>query len=232
MKKYVAIITEDNGDYQFDHLCDNPWDGNFRDVVYGDNAEEIVSDGCNGDYEGLFYQLYETGKGKRIGYSVFNYEEIHNDINEYTSTNGTIIDGNLYMVKTVSELAAYAVRDLDYDGTGDLVTNNQKFINCDFCLINEDIRTTPLEDIIHGASSWHGIRAIDTGFETCDLDIATDYYGGGCLRTISLECSMTEKECRNLVTEILLESLSDKYCTCADTDLLLVEVKGDDINEK
>lgn len=37
---------------------------------------------------------------------------------------------------------------------------------------------------------------------------------------------------RNLVNEILLESLSDKYCTCADTDLLLVEVKGDDINEK
>lgn len=230
MKKYIAIITEDNGDYQFDYLCDNPWDGNFRSVIYGDNAEEIVSD--NGDLEGLFYQMYDTDKGKRVGYGVFNYDDVSNDIRIYTNKNGIVIDDKLYMIKTVDELAKYTVSDLNYDGIENLIDNNHKFIDCDFCTIDQYSENVSIREIVTYGCAWHGIKAIDIGFTSSDLDIATDYYGGGCLQTVSLNYEMNKEQCIEFVEGIIIQSLDDNGENVDSDMLLLVEVKGAGENEK
>lgn len=229
MKKYVAIITEDNGDYQFDYLYDNPWHGNFRDVIYGDNAEEIVFG--YGNYEWLFYQLYELNKGRNIGYGVFNYDTISDDIIEYEKRNGVILDGNLYMVKSIRNLAVYAVSNLNYDGIGDLTSDDHKFINCDFCTIDMGNKSS-IEEIINDSSSWYGIKAIDVGFGSSCLDVAVDYYGGGCLHTTSLNYNLDKEQCVKLVQNIIMESFDDNGENVEDDTLLLVEVKGVGKNEK
>lgn len=230
MKAYIVIITEDNGDYQFDYLCNNPWQGNFRDVIYGDSADEIVSN--NGDYEGLFYQLYETNKGERIGYGVFNYDTIFDDIKEYVKKNGIIIDDDLYMVKSVRNLAAYVVSNLNYDGIRDLTSDDHNFIDCDFCTIGDVEETESLEKIVKNSYSWHGIKKIDIGFSSSDLDIAVDYYGGGCLQTTSLNYNMSNIGCIELIKEIIMRSFADNGDCVEDDTLLLVGVKGAGENEK
>ena len=68
-KKYVMIITSEEPDYSgkslIEYYSENPERGTLVDIVYGDNYEELTA---NGDYEGLFYLLYEVGSGKRLGY--------------------------------------------------------------------------------------------------------------------------------------------------------------------
>ena len=68
-KKYVIIVTTEEPDYfeksLIEYYSENPARGLLIDIVYGDNYEELTA---NGDYEGLFYFLYEVGSGKRLGY--------------------------------------------------------------------------------------------------------------------------------------------------------------------
>ncbi|BDF45756.1 hypothetical protein CE91St58_18720 [Lachnospiraceae bacterium] len=68
-KKYVIIVTTEEPDYfeksLIEYYSENPARGILIDIVYGDNYEELTA---NGDYEGLFYFLYEVGSGKRLGY--------------------------------------------------------------------------------------------------------------------------------------------------------------------
>lgn len=223
MKKYIAIITEDNGNYQFDYLCDNPWFGNFRDVIYGDNAEEIVSN--DGDYEGLFYQMYDKNKGERVGYGVFNYDAISEDIIEYEKRKGIIINDDLYIIKSVRNLAEYVVSNLNYDGIADLTSGGHNFIDCDFCTIDIS-NNISIQEVIDSSLGWHGIKTIDIGFNSSELDIGVDYYGGGCLHTTSLNYGMDKKQCVEFIKEIIMESLDDNGENVEDDTLLLVEVKN------
>ena len=68
-KKYVMIVTSEELDYDgkslIDYYSEHPERGTLVDIVYGNNYEELTADG---DYEGLFYILYEVGSGKRLGY--------------------------------------------------------------------------------------------------------------------------------------------------------------------
>ena len=72
-KKYTLIVTEkapvkDPKDARYGiltYFTNNPWEGKLKDIVYGDDAEELTAD-LEG--EDLFYQLYNNTSGKRIGY--------------------------------------------------------------------------------------------------------------------------------------------------------------------
>ena len=81
-KNYFAIITEEDteADRELDYYANNPWHGLFVTVVYGDNAEELLT---QYDCEGLFYQLYARGAGKRIGYGIVSLDVLNNDIASY-----------------------------------------------------------------------------------------------------------------------------------------------------
>lgn len=84
-KKYVMIVTSEderyeNDEVQLDFFWDNPWEGKLEDIVYGDTLEDLIS---VGDYEGLFYQLYSTETGERIGYGGLNFDLLEDDIKEW-----------------------------------------------------------------------------------------------------------------------------------------------------
>ena len=74
-KRYTMIITSEderygtNLDYQLSHWTDNPWDGLLVDVVHGNTYDELMK---YGDFEGLFYQLYDNTTGRRIGYGMID----------------------------------------------------------------------------------------------------------------------------------------------------------------
>lgn len=84
-KKYVMIVTSEDERYghdgiQLDFFWDNPWEGLLVDIVYGDSYDELFG---NGDYEGLFYQLYSTETGERIGYGELDPNSPREEIEEF-----------------------------------------------------------------------------------------------------------------------------------------------------
>lgn len=84
-KKYVLIITSEDERYdekkvQLDFFTNYSWEGLLNDIVYGDSISELYT---NGENEGLFYQLYEIGTGKRIGYGILNYDSLKEEIEDW-----------------------------------------------------------------------------------------------------------------------------------------------------
>lgn len=87
--KYVMIVTSEDEKYEKGetdlsfYACE-PWKGLLEEVIYGNNAEELYGDGKR---EGLFYQLYETETGKRIGYGTIDPDYPREDIEEWEKRN-------------------------------------------------------------------------------------------------------------------------------------------------
>lgn len=84
-KKYVMIVTSEDERYghdgiQLDFFWDNPWEGKLEEIVYGDSWDELFGDGHN---EGLFYQLYSTETGERIGYGSLDPDSPREEIEEF-----------------------------------------------------------------------------------------------------------------------------------------------------
>lgn len=219
-KKYIAIITEETDNFSLDYLTDNPWEGNLREIAKGNTASELIDNA--GDSEGMFYQLYETGKGKRIGYGVFNYDAIEEDIKR-SEMGYAVIDGHTYMVMTVSKLAEFTVSQLNFDAFSTLTDDGCYFINCDYCVIDGGEDGT-IEEIKENVTSWMGIKSVDTGFDNHDLDIISDYYGGGALSVACLTCNMTWRECVDAIIHAISETINEFGETAHDDMLLFVEV--------
>lgn len=223
-KKYIAIITEETDDFSLDYLTDNPWEGKLRKIVSGDTADEINRAAFNA--EGMFYQLYETVKGKRLGYGIYSYDAIDEDIAR-SKNKSAVIDGRTYMVMTVSQLADYVVSKLNFDILLNLTDNGCHFINCDFCVI-DDNEDGSIEEIRENVTSWMGIKSVDTGFDSTDLNIISDYYGGGALAVACLNCNMTQEECADDVELAIIETIEEFGDTACDITLLFVEVLNED----
>lgn len=83
--KYVMIVTSEDeryekGETDLSFYACKPWEGILEEVVFGNNAEELYGDGHN---EGLFYQLYETETGRRIGCGTIDPDYPKEEIEEW-----------------------------------------------------------------------------------------------------------------------------------------------------
>ena len=76
MTRYTMIITESEEEYG------DETEGNRSNIVYGNSIEELME---YGDDEGLFYQIYENGEGKKIGEGLLSYETLKEDIQVFES---------------------------------------------------------------------------------------------------------------------------------------------------
>ena len=78
--KYVMIVTSEDDRYtgnadglQLEHWADNPWDGAFVGIATGDTCEDLLEEL---DCEGLFYRLFDTQCGARLGYGIIDADSI------------------------------------------------------------------------------------------------------------------------------------------------------------
>ena len=83
--KYMMIVTAEDeryekGEVQLDFFMEEPWEGVLEDIVFGNNAQELFG---NGEYEGLFYQVYETETGTRIGWGTIDCYYPKEEIEEW-----------------------------------------------------------------------------------------------------------------------------------------------------
>lgn len=94
-KKYCMIVySEDErygtSGYGLDFFIDNPAEGILQDIVFGDNANELMQSTDGNDNEGLFYILYVISKncfdvesGEKIGSGMVERCAISDEINDY-----------------------------------------------------------------------------------------------------------------------------------------------------
>lgn len=89
-QKYVMIVTSEDSRYMsgesdskpLDYWVDNPWDGKLVDIVYGNKFSELIK---HGKYEGLFFYLYSTVTGERIGYGTLDLDGSRKELKEYAA---------------------------------------------------------------------------------------------------------------------------------------------------
>ena len=94
--KYVMIVTSEDDRYtgnadglQLEHWADNPWDGAFVGIATGDTCEDLLEEL---DCEGLFYQLFDTQRGVRLGYGIIDADSISEDIVWYESSLNSVVN--------------------------------------------------------------------------------------------------------------------------------------------
>lgn len=132
-----------------------------------------------------------------------------------------VVSGNL-MKCTVMELACYLASKIDPE---DVLS--RPFPDCDFSVLTEEWDgEQDLELIKSGACGWYGIKAVDMGFDSDDLILFADYYGGGsaafCSIWDQIDCEMNVSD---IIADVICETLS--YCETADRKSnLIVEFEG------
>lgn len=128
-KKYVMIVTEednryDGKRYSCDFYANAPWEGNLSDIVYGDNVDELRIGSDGKDNEGLFYMLYSTYDGERIGSGTISFDMIEEEIASYEGRR--FLDANTMWTK--NDIAA----TLDDCGIESTNANISKIITPEF----------------------------------------------------------------------------------------------------
>lgn len=112
-------------------------------------------------------------------------------------------------MKTKDRLALYSVDELSKqleDEARKCMRYESRFPDCDFALISPDEVDMGIEHLSETASGWYGIKAFDPGFDSADLMLFSDYYGGGAASF----CSIWEEEwyCSD-VAEIIRKTILD-----------------------
>ena len=88
---------------------------------------------------------------------------------------------------------------------------NNQFQNIDFAFANQYGTTEISEDVSLDdieECSWFGIKSI-TSFNSSQLDLICDYYGGGAIHVISFVGDETHHEIHNKIANFICDSVAD-----------------------
>lgn len=126
-------------------------------------------------------------------------------------------EGSL-ILGTAREVTEYLLKN-SFNHNGTLKSNI--FHDCDFAVANDMYLTNyTLEEILINSDGWYGIKRIDAGFDSENMELITDYYGGGCATLTSVMYDEEKNNVINIVEKSILEVLSDYEM--ADKDTLLI----------
>lgn len=129
---------------------------------------------------------------------------------------------NRYALMTAAELAEHIVSKLnlkDVDMT--------LFPDCDFAIAERDCENKPIEEVANESRGWYGIKEVDTGFESGDLCIVADYYGGGCAHFLSIYDGIGEMLATECIREVIFNTLHQNE-TVYSTTVLLVDIRPEE----
>lgn len=79
---------------------------------------------------------------------------------------------------TIREFAEY-IAEIIYTKREDFRLMDLQLPDYDFAIADEDREGKTLAEIAFGSGGWYGMKKFDAGFDSNDLCLITDYYGGG-----------------------------------------------------
>ena len=99
---------------------------------------------------------------------------------------------------------------------------NENIPGCDFAIADslapED---ASLEDIRDSSSGWYGMKKFDAGFDSTDLCLIADYYGGGCAVITQLFDGMDDDDIADEIERIILGTFNVCESAHSDTELIV-----------
>lgn len=115
----------------------------------------------------------------------------------------TELDKSSMMICEIRELAEYY---------SSIICKGEEFCrdipDCDFAIAEIPGKYATLEEIKASSSGWYGMKRIDAGFDSEELCVITDYYGGGCANFAQLCDAMEKKEITESFIHTILHTLN------------------------
>lgn len=118
------------------------------------------------------------------------------------------------MLCTVEELGEWLAERVEKD----VLTGEKNFPDCDFTIVDPE-DSGSLNKMARNAGGWYGIKAIDAGFDSNQLMLIADYYGGGCASMGTV--GEYDEEIAVAITATILDALQTTESAEADTVLLV-----------
>lgn len=130
-------------------------------------------------------------------------------------------------VMTVRQLAEHIASQINLD---DVLKTD--FPTCDYGTIDTDGETAfdreELDFLHTGVCGWFGIKRVDTGFNSIDLVLIADYYGGSCAHLAQLCDGVDLESAKKEILQIILGSMNVLEVVSEDTTLLVEFYDGGD----
>ena len=146
--------------------------------------------------------------------------------------NGDFLYGRIKEIDTnckpdieVPELKLCSIQELA-EYYADLILKDRKFNEnipgCDFAIADSIVpEDASLEDIRDSSSGWYGMKKFDAGFDSTDLCLITDYYGGGCALISQLYDGMEKQMIAFEIERIILGTFNVCESAHRNTELIV-----------
>lgn len=125
-------------------------------------------------------------------------------------------------ILTVNELSERLIAEINLKNVLE-----KPFPECDFAIAEIKNENESLEAIAETSTGWFGIKSVETGFDSNNLNLIVDYYGGGCANLIEI-FNGTEYIKDSVVLDIssAIQKSFDFYGETVDSETkLIVEFK-------
>lgn len=125
-------------------------------------------------------------------------------------------------VLTPKTLAEYLVSQINLEDV-----HAKRFPKCDFGIVDtdgeKDFDQEELEFLYSGVCGWYGIKDVDTGFDSYDLVLIADYYGGGCAELTQLYNGISQEDAVKEIAQIIVDSMNVQETKVTADTILMVE---------
>ena len=82
-----------------------------------------------------------------------------------------------------------------------------------------------LEELKASTSGWYGIRTCDCGFDSDEMAVVADYYGGGCLTVSSISVDDEKDVVKGKLFAKLTYVFFNEVISAWKDDVILVEIR-------
>ena len=146
--------------------------------------------------------------------------------------NGDFLYGRIKEIDTnckpdieVPKLKLCSIQDLAKYYAGLILKDgkfNENIPGCDFAIADSLVpEDASLEDIRDSSSGWYGMKKFDAGFDSTDLCLIADYYGGGCAVITQLFEGMDDDDIADEIERIILGTFNVCESAHSDTELIV-----------
>lgn len=130
---------------------------------------------------------------------------------------------NNLVIGTIREIAAESAKSIKYGA------RRWQFIDFDFALADIEIEDVgsinDLTDFAFRCEGWYGIKYVDTDFDSCDLTLIGDYYGGSCMCCQQIYEGMSDEEVKEAIASLILNVLDFNGIGASENTVIVMEGK-------
>lgn len=133
-----------------------------------------------------------------------------------------------YILATVTDLAECIAGQINTERV-----LSKKFPSCDFAMVDvdkADVDADKVFDLAEHADGWYGIKRVSTGFDSYNLCLVSDYYGGGCASFRQLFDGIDRREAVEAIRDMILETI--RFQEEAYENTMLIADFGEDQKEE